>query len=205
MTETDNPVALVEGHFDEVSEDETQDRVKSIIDGGEAQFVVHLARKDGVEVISPEPDRLWEANELAKEFGGDAVVFYYLVRQIGWWNTFANKPDMETEATEMLQYMKKSYEWDSVDFSIARMTAIHQELFGKPLPWGDTRWIYGITTPISQEYVTNEIACRSGELRDEYIFGRIQQYWQAGKSPFVVFGSAHAIRLEPALQRLASQ
>jgi len=54
-----NPIALVEGRFDEVKDEDTKDRTQSIIDGGEAQFVGHLARRDGVPVASPEPDRVW--------------------------------------------------------------------------------------------------------------------------------------------------
>lgn len=195
------PIALVEGRFDEVSKAETQDRSKSIVDGGEAQFVVYLARKDGVEVASPEPDRVWEANELAKEFGRDNVVFYYFIRQVGWWNRFTEKLDIQSEAKKMLGLMEKTYGWDDVDFSVERMAAIHEELFAKPLVWNDTQWVYDITTPTPQDYVTNELARRSGELRDEYILGQIMKYWREGKSPFLVFGSAHAIRLEPALEK----
>jgi len=202
VTSTSEPIALVEGRFDEVSESETNDRTTSITNGGEAQFLVHLARKDGVEVDSPEPDRVWEANELAKEFGRDNVVFYYFIRQMGWWNRFTEKPDIQTEANKMLQLMEKSYQWDDVDFSTERMAAIHAELFDKPLAWDDTKWVYDITTPTPQDYITNELARRSGELRDDYILKQITDYWQAGKSPFLVFGSAHAIRLEPALRKV---
>lgn len=198
------PIALVEGRFDEVPDADTKDKPTSIVDGGEAQFVVHLARKDGVEVASPEPDRVWEANELAKEFGRDNVVFYYFIRQVGWWNRFTEKPDVQSEAKKMLGLMEKSYGWDDVDFSTERMAAIHEELFAKPLDWDYTQWIYDITTPTPQDYVTNELARRSGELRDEYILEQIMNYWRAGKSPFLVFGSAHAIRLEPALNKLSA-
>lgn len=201
-SETSQPIALVEGRFDEVLESETEDRAASIKDGGEAQFVVHLARRDGIEVVSPEPDRVWEVNELAKEFGRDNVAFYYFIRQIGWWNRFTEKPDIKAEAADMLELMKNAYSWDDTDFSVERMEAIHQELFGKPLSWDDTQWVYDITTPTPTDYVTNKISRRSGELRDEYILQQIEKYWQAGKSLFAVFGSAHAIRLEPALKAL---
>jgi len=202
VTDAANPVALVEGRFDEVKEEDTADRNKSIIDGGEAQFVVHLARRDNVPVDSPEPDRVWEANELAKEFGRDKVIFYYFIRQLSWWSRFTDKPDVPKEATAMLELMKKSYQWEDVDFSLEGMESIHQELFNKPLNWDDTQWIYDVTTPTPQDYVTNVIARRSGELRDEHILQEIQKYWHEGKSPFLIFGSAHAIRLEPALRKL---
>jgi len=202
IADTSEPIALVEGRFDEVSEDETKDRAASIINGGEAQFVVYLARKDGVKVASPEPDRLWEANELAKEFGRDNVIFYYFMRQLSLWNRYTVKSDIQAEAQKMLGLMEKSYQWKDVDFSIKRMTAIHKELFGKPLSWDDTQWLYDITTPTPQDYVTNGLARRSGELRDDFILEQIKQYWREGKSPFIVFGSSHAIMLEPALRKL---
>jgi hypothetical protein len=196
------PIALVEGRFDEVSEDDTSDKIQAITDGGEAQFVVYLARKYDIEVASPEPDRLWEANQLAEEFGRDKVVFYYFMRQIAWWSGLTEKPDMKTEATKMLELMERSYDWEDVDFSIERMLDIHQELFAKPLDWDDSQWTYDLTTPTPLDYVTNELARRSGELRDDYIFHQIADYWKAGRSPFVVFGSSHVIRLEPALRKL---
>lgn len=199
---TEKPIALVEGHFDEVSEKETEDEIKSIVAGGEAQFVVHLARADGVEVSSPEPEKVWEANELSKEFGREAVVFFYFVRQIAWWNGFTEKLDIQSEAKSMLALMKGLYKWEDVDFTLDRMTAVHEELFGKPVEWDNAQWIYDITTPATQEYVTNKLARRSGELRDSYILEQILKYWDNGRNMFLVFGSSHAIRLEPALRKL---
>jgi hypothetical protein len=201
VAQTDTPIALVEGRFDEISEAETKDRSKSIVEGGETQFIVYLARKDGVEVASPEPDRVWEANELAKEFGRDSVVFYYCIRQVGWWNRFTEKPKIQSEVKKMLGLMEKSFRWDDVDFSIKRMAAIHEELFTKSLAWDDTKWVYDITTPVTKDHVTNKLARRSGELRDEHILEQIVNHWRIGKSPFIIFGSAHAIRLEPALHK----
>lgn len=205
VSNTEKPIALVEGRFDEVPETETKDKTKSIAEGGEAQLVVHLARRDHVQLVSPEPDRVWEANELAKEFGRDNVVFYYFIRQISWWNRFTEKPDIQSESKKMLELMKGAYRWDDVDFSTERMAHIHEGLFGKPLSMDDTIWIYDLTTPAQQDYITNKLARKSGELRDGYILEQIKKYWQEGKSPFIVFGSAHAIRLEPALQQLATQ
>lgn len=204
ITQAAHPIALVEGRFDEVKEEDTQDRTKSIIEGGEAQFVVHLARRDSVPVESPEPDRIWEANELANEFGRDKVVFYYFIRQLSWWSRFTEKPNAQKEAATMLKLMKKSYQWEDVDFSLGGMESIHQKLFHKPLDWGNTRWIYDVTTPTSQKHITNTLARRSGELRDEHILKETQKHWQEGKSPFLIFGSGHAIRLEPALRELVN-
>lgn len=183
-----------------MTEDETKDRTRSIVDGGEAQFVVHLARRDGAEVFSPEPDRLWEANKLAKEFGREAVAFYYFIRQIGWWHRFTEMPNLQTESDKMLELMKSAYNWEDMDFSVEKMEALHQELFGKPLPWDDAQWVYNVTTPSSDQYVMNSLARRSGELRDNYLLDQIITYWRAGRSPFLIFGSSHAICLEPALK-----
>jgi len=203
VAEAAKPIALVEGRFDETPREETKDRERSIKAGGEAQFVVYLARRDGVEITSPEPDRVWEANQLASEFTREKVVFYYLIRQISWWKRAMRKTGIESEAAKMLQLMQKTYEWDDVDFSVERMNQINEELFGRPLAWDAAGPSYDATTPTSLDHITNEISRRCGELRDEHIYGQIKQYWQAGRSPFAVFGSAHAIRLEPALRKLA--
>lgn len=197
-----NPIALVEGNCDACSVEETQDRDRSIAGGGEAQLVVYLARRDGVTVSSPEPDKVWEANELAKEFGRDHTAFYYFIRQIAYWNRLTEKRDLEEEAKTMLGFMEASSGWEDVQFTPMRMAAIHLELFNKPLSFNDTQWLHDITGPTPQGCATNAIAIRCGELRDEHILKEIQTYWRNDRSPFVVFGSAHAIRLEPALRKL---
>ncbi|HSX33592.1 MAG TPA: hypothetical protein VLF91_04620 [Candidatus Saccharimonadales bacterium] len=200
ITSNQAPIALVEGRFNELSAAETGDRAAAIVQGGEAQFLVYLARRDGVAVVSPEPDRLAEANELAKEFGRENVMFFYVMRQLSWWHRLKEQPNLTAETTSMLQLMQGLYKWNDVDFSVEGVEAAHAKLFGKPLPWADRRWAYRITTPVYKDYVTNQLSRRSGELRDRHIFEEIMRYWRQGKSPFLVFGSAHAIQLEPALQ-----
>lgn len=201
ITKWPQPVALVEGNFDQAPFDETVDAEEAIKAGGELEFLVHLARKDGIELASPEPDRAGEANEVAKSFDRSTVAFFYFIRQIGAWISMHKKPGIRAEATRLLGIMKETYQWDDIDLSIEAMEAIHQQLFGKALPWDDGEWIDTIVTPATTDFVTNEIARTSGEVRDEHILDQIIGYWKAGKSPFIVFGSAHAIRLEPALRR----
>ena len=202
IADSQNPIAFVEGHYDELLQEETVDKSHSIIAGGEAQFMVYLARTSNVPVLSPEPDRLWEATELADEFGKDKVILYYFVRQLGFWNRFTKKPDIEKRATDMLGHMKETYQWEEVDFSIDGMRTLHEVVFGKSLDMHDRKWLYEITTPTPNDFVTNVIARRSGELRDEYLLAQVDEYWHKGYSPFAVFGAAHAIRLEPALRKL---
>jgi hypothetical protein len=164
--------------------------------------MVYLARRDGVTVVSPEPDRAWEAEELAKEFGRHKVVLYYFIRQLAQWSTHTEEPDIETEGAKMLRLMQKTFGWDDVDFSISGMQSLHEKVLNKPLLIKDRQWFYDLTTPATREYITNEIARRSGQIRDEHILEVIKKYWQQGKSPFIVYGSAHAICMEPALRKL---
>lgn len=198
------PIALVEGRFDEVAEDQTKDGEQSVIAGGEAQFLVHLARRDGVEVVSPEPDRQEEANQLAEEFGRETVIFYYFIRQLEFWHRMTEKPDMQAEAAKMLALMEASVQWDDVSFSVQNMEAVHASTFGKTLGWNDEEWLYELITPAETSHITNQLARRSGELRDEHILEQLKRYWAEGRSIFAVFGSAHAIRLEPALRSLGT-
>lgn len=199
VAKANKPIVFVEGRFDEVSKEATKDRNKSLIDGGEAQFVVYLARRDKAEVHSPEPDRTWEADELAKKFGRDNVIFYYFVRQIEWRNRLTVKPNIPAVAREMLVLMKDTYAWVDVEFSFEYMAAMHQHLIGRPLILDDAKGLYDLITPATTEHVTNQLACASGDLRDAYVLEQIIRYWKEGRSPFLVFGSSHAVRLEPAL------
>jgi hypothetical protein len=207
LIEAKNPVILVEGHFDKVPISETVERNKSIIQGGEAQFVVYLAREKKIIVVSPEPGRVWEANQLAKEFARDVIVFYYFIRQIDWWNGFKEKVNIENEASKMLENMQETYEWKTVNFCLKGMQEIHQDIFNKPLDFDDVEWINSLATPMKkqQDYITNIIARRDGEIRDAYVLEKIKDYWQEGRSIFVVFGSSHAVRLELELEKLSNR
>lgn len=197
-----NPIALVEGHFDEISEAGTKDREQSIIEGGEAQFVVHLARRDGIPVESPEPDRVWEANQLAAEFGRDNVLLFYFMRQLAWWDRLTQKPDATLESEKMLKNMHDVFNWDDVDFSLERIKLLHAKQLKRPFTWSNATWTYDITTPATKDYITNVISRRSGEIRDKYILKQIKKHWNQQRSPFIIFGSSHAICIEPALRNL---
>jgi len=52
----------------------------------------------------------------------------------------------------------------------------------------------------SGEHRLNEVAKLSMEMRDRVIFHRIQEAYNSGKSPFVVYGGSHIVTLKPALQ-----
>lgn len=197
-----DPIILVEGHFDQAPEEDTIDRDTSIIEGGEAQLMVYIARRDNALVASPEPDQVWEANELVKEFGREKVLFYYFMRYINLWNGFTQKPDIPGGSRRVLEAMKEQFQWKDVDFSLDNMESIHKTLLGRPFDSSDVDWVNTITDPTNNEYVTNELSRRSSELRDEYIIQQIQHYWSHKRSIFAVFGSAHAVRLEGALRKL---
>lgn len=197
-----NCIALVEGHFDEASEEDTKERLYSIIEGGEAQFLVYLARTYNISVASPEPDQNWEANQLATEFDRSVVVLYYFIRYVNLWNGYDSRPNMRQESRRALVALQRQLKWKDVDFSFEHIETLHKKLYNKPLDLDDGKWADLVSNPYDQSYETNEIARRSGELRDQYILGQIQQYWRAGKSIFIVFGSSHAVRLEPALRSL---
>lgn len=202
MSQSSNPIALVEGHADEIPIEQTADKVQSITSGGESGFTVHLARRDGVPVISPEPNRVKEADMLADEFGRDNVLLYYYVRQLGAWAADTNKPDIEAKSKKMLVGMEKAFGWEDVDFSINGVHELYEKAFQKPLAITGLPRLYELTTPMTLDYVTNKLARRSGEIRDTHLLGKIKEYWTHKRSPFVVFGSSHAIRLEPAIRKL---
>ena len=60
-------------------------------------------------------------------------------------------------------------------------------------------------SPASRVEVFRKMSNISGEYRDDYILDRIHESVEAGKSPFVVYGSGHTVKLEPALAALYNE
>lgn len=204
IREATTPIALVEGRHDEVPFADTADRAESM-SSGESRFTVYLARRDGIPVASPEPPRTLEAETLARQFGHENVVLFYFVRQLeGWLRQGKSQDYLLTEGSNTLQLMKQTLQWDDIDFSLSGMQALHAQVFQKPLDPADKRWLYDLITPATDHHVTNQLARASGDLRDAHILSELEKYWHNGRSLFIVYGSAHAIRMEPALRRLTA-
>ena len=54
--------------------------------------------------------------------------------------------------------------------------------------------------PAKEGTIINGVSRALQRARDEYILEQIDKHWSEGKNLFIVYGSSHAMRLEPAIK-----
>lgn len=194
LTNKENCVALNEGQVRPNRGDETS----AIEIDGEAGLVVYLARRDGVEVFSLEPDYGEEMGVLLNKFSREEVIYYYFARLVDQWHRFPNKPDFVQYLAPYFRRYKEVTEWTDFDFSVNHMIEIHNQTHDHPFDQEDKDCAYNDSHP-----GRNEVARESSTFRNKHIFSEIKRLWNKGKNIFIVYGSGHYIILEKAVKSLA--
>ena len=170
---------------------------------GEMGYLVHLATNEKIELFSPEPPEPFRFSELLKTFPKEAIAFHDFARACSQWNSMVNKPDFDTYIDGFLSGDKRESGWIDFDFSIQNMAKIQKDLFGTELDKNDKKFFYDIINPTTKKTIINEISrFEDEEFRDNYILEQIEKYWNMGHNIFIVYGSSHAIRQEPAIRTL---
>lgn len=203
LTETEGGkrIVLTEGGKRPVSKGE----IDAIKENGEAGLATYLADKANVRVESPEPDRREEADMLAEKFGRDRVMFYYFIRQVPQWFSENQQRGVEFEEYfgNFMKLRKKSLGWENYDFSITHMKELFKEYTGVAFKVPKGR--QGRSDVYEQHSPThNEVASACSRYRDKYILSYVKELWDEGYSIFIVYGSGHAIVMEPALRALVN-
>lgn len=184
-------IVLVEGGLprDEASQE------AAIREASETGLFNYLAKKSGVEVISPEPDRLGELQHLEKEVGRDEAMYYYFARTAAQWQRTKPETTFEEYLDSRLERYKELSGWD-YDFSVEHMAELYEEKHGQPfnpehaMPHED----YSPSGSKASEV--------SGKYRDVHIVREILKLWNEGKSIFMTYGDGHLIVQERALKAL---
>lgn len=174
---------------------------------GEPFFALKRAMEADIAFASPEPGSLQQLEYLeAKGFSRRDIFFFYTYRQIAQYqreNNTASEEESKKYLQRFFESMRRRSGWDS-----SELTVFEQELFGEldvsddqkyadsvdPMPWKDR-----------PQTVYNDISRSLGRLRNEYIFERIAEDLKTHTSIFVVYGSGHAVVLEPALHALLAK
>ncbi|HEY0010327.1 MAG TPA: hypothetical protein VGB97_00235 [Candidatus Paceibacterota bacterium] len=183
-----------------VSQEEARSR-------GENYFLLKLAIDAGVDFESPEPS-FKEELKLLQSLGYSKrdIFMFYAYRQISGYQQRA-KEDRSDSAC--IDYLKDNFGrfrdesgWSADELAgfekqLANELELHAE--GKyreqvdPIPWEGR-----------DGTVINDISQASSQYRNEYILGRIADGMKEHDHLFAVYGSAHAVQLEPALRQLIS-
>lgn len=167
---------------------------------GESGIVTWRALKEKIRVESPEPDRSMEVRYIRQKFSIQRVVIYYFARQMLQWERqdYQIFPDWEKYADGFLADYNTLPVWDGIELNLKTVLEWYQAEAGKEFDPHDVATVYKLSDPYQ-----SEVSAISGQVRDTQLFEAIRTHWQRGEDIFVIYGSSHAMTLEPALQTLA--
>ncbi len=202
--ETRKAIVLLEGGLRPLAKNEKD----AIHKNSEAGFMTFLANKEKINVESPEPSNYDERQELLMQFSKEEIQYYYFARMVNQWLNLPTELKKESGYSfelylgSSLTYDQKESAWVGFDFSLNNMKAIHKTLFKSDFNIKDKDFFSSLINPRKDISVINGVAGACSRFRDVFIIKRIIELWGEGKSIFAVFGGAHLILQERALQEL---
>lgn len=171
---------------------------------GEPHFVLKLAVEAGINFESPEPEFSQEIIFMVERgFSKKDIFYFYMYRVIDQYqrkNKIWNNKDCENYLTPYYNRFCTESGWEQKDLDqmfeiiIAELEINNPEKYKRevdPIPWEGMH-----------QTVLNEISRSSSNFRDRYIFMRIAEGLKIYNKIFVVYGSAHAVKQEPAFLAL---
>lgn len=169
-----------------------QDPVRNYGEGGKA---VSLAKRDGVEFYTWEPQKQDEVKMMLKKFPAKQVAMFYSLRP--YLSNFRFGKPEDPEAS-LQSYIESRTDYDGLRgeiSSVAEIDSIWTADFPQEKDWRDSTDEYG--WPIGY---LSEIAAYSNELRNIHMINAILDLVEDGKNVFITMGSSHAFRIEEALK-----
>ncbi len=190
-----NKVAFCEGRVRPI---DGKSREQAIITGGDPGLICYLAKRDGIELISPEPDMNLEVRKLVAAFGPEKTALYYFDRQMYQWARadFRHRGNVQEYILGFIKQFPTA-ELQGLKLTPNVLYNIFQKETGKAFSFIEIQTIHNLLAPNS-----NEVASMSSLHRNESIFDTVKSYKGNGYNIFIVYGSGHAIVLEPALREL---
>jgi hypothetical protein len=175
-------------------------REEAIIDGADSGLTAWLAKGEGIKFISPEPNLTEEVERLKTDYGYSEVeiMTYYIGRQMSQWVRYDHSKGLSLNdyIEKTLRRYQETYSWNT-DFSLDDARKIVEEVIEKRLEEGAKEDFQKIDDPSK-----NPVSSACSQIRDESIFSAVEKAWSGGKDVFCVYGSGHAIVMEPALREL---
>lgn len=172
------------------------DRQSAIVQHGETGLALWLAKESGVDAISPQTTHLEAVKMLqSKGYTTKEIMTYYFARQMHQWARQDKEiaPSWEKYMADTIKHYNELECWGE-ELTLAKTLDWFEEKSGKEFDENDIKSFYDISDP-SQ----NPVSAFSGKMQDLALQEAIVANINKGNDVFVVYGSGHAIRLEPVL------
>ncbi len=173
---------------------------QAMLSDGEAGLICWMSNKSSIPVDSPEPDMDDEIEYIVNSgITNRAVRIYYFARQMLQWLTYNYKtsPDWREYAINFLNHQKKLKNFADVNMDLDSVLADFKLEAGKGFSEKDRELLYQLSNPFD-----SKASATSSIYRNIVLFQAIKDKWDTSVDTFVVYGSGHAIVLEPALRKL---
>jgi len=174
---------------------------------GEPLFALKLGIDAGADFESPEPNRAQEINYLVgKGLSKPDIFNYYAFRAIHGYlreHPLPSADECKKYLSPYLNRFRQASNWDPSELValeqnvITNLDVTNHTFYREqvdPIPWHGKNLT-----------ATNEVADQCSQYRDKYIFERIAEGLKTHDKIFVVYGSGHAVKQEPALKALFSE
>lgn len=173
---------------------------QAIIDQADPGLICWLAAKNDIAISSPEPDEKAEVDYIVSQgFSYEQIIVYYFARQMLQWlrHDYAVSTDWHAYISKTLKRYKSMHGWGELDLNIDKVIGIYEHQTKLKFSITQRKDFYTLSDPY-----TNPVSSASSCYRDLSLYQAIDEKWQTGHDVFIVFGSGHAIVLEPALSNL---
>lgn len=206
-------VVLVEGkeylneHKDRIRAHLKQVHVTDLFEEGESVVALKHAVELGADFESPEPDLREEVTRMLNDGYAPRDIFtYYAYRSVAQYIREHSDPRIEecrAHLSPEFEKLRSGTGWDEQVLDELEATLLREldisdqtryETQSDPVPWEGVP-----QTPV------NEVARTSCRIRDEHILKRVAELMETYDNVFIVYGSTHAVRLEPAIRQLIEE
>ena len=173
---------------------------------GENVYTLKLALDAGIDFESPEPEFSTEIKHLLDQgFSKEAIFTYDISRGVNQYQR-EHKEKREEECKEYLNSFFERFQQES-GWNQQEMESLKQKFLSE-LDVDDVERYESQVDPIpwkgKEQTVINDVARSSNAFRDKHIVERIAEGIKKHDRIFVVYGSAHAVKEEPAIKALFS-
>jgi len=176
-----------------------ESEIKTIEKLGEMAFVVSLAKKEGLEYMSPEPEYAEILDYLRTLFTEDDIVYQQFAIYALHYMNFTKKPDPDEFIERRLVKLRKISDKHK---TVSDIKKLHRKLFHNDLDLNDSQFFYDLINPADDKGIYNEITRQESLVRDVAIIRQIVGLWNKGFSIFAVYGFSHVVNQERALREL---
>lgn len=198
-TKEKNTIVLVEGGNWPIGQNEQE----AIDFYGEMGYAVYLAVQKNIEWASPEPSKEYLYGQFKKYFNQEEIIYFYFASILVQYMRTSKKLELNNHLQQKNPRYREVTGILDLDFSLDNMEKIHKNMFDTQFDITNEQFFKDAVNPIKEGNIINKIVRFESEIRDIYILGEIEKYWEEEKSIFVVFGATHAEQQEPAIRSLS--